>query len=440
MIPDKALQYIKQKELKPAFSYKDVWNEEHITSFTVAKVMQVDILQDIKNAVEKAIENGETLLQFKKNLLPTLYEKGWSGKQIIGECPPVAKDEKTGKEIEVYIDTPRRLKTIYETNLRSAYMKGRFDRAYESDAHPYLMYRVGHSKVHRPEHLEWDGLILDKNDPFWLSHNPPNGWGCKCYTVAVSKGRKERYEKEGIPTPTFDNQTIQIKAKTKAPKTIYKTFVNKRNGTISKVPVGVDPSFNFNQGNYSRDLVLFDDFMKKAKKTFPERFENIAETILRNEIKKEQFESFIERAFENKTASKNITAVGFISSAISKYLMNKIGIDIGESVTVGLEARLLNGLKAKRHALKNEALEKSDAENILKCLLYGNVYFQKNNKNLLYLYQVEKEKYLQITVRPNYIKKSRSSSLTMPTVLNIQFINEMQKQSKYSSANWEVIK
>ena len=433
MIPDKALQYIKQKELKPAFSYKDVWNEEHITSFTVAKVMQVDILQDIKNAVEKAIKNGETLLQFKKNLLPTLYEKGWTGKTEI-------YDNIMGEKKEVYIDTPRRLKTIYETNLRSAYMKGRFDRAYESDAHPYLMYRVGPSKVHRPEHLEWDGLILDKNDPFWLSHNPPNGWGCKCYTVAVSKGRKERYEKEGIPTPTFDNQTIQIKAKTKAPKTIYKTFVNKRNGTISKVPVGVDPSFNFNQGNYSRDLVLFDDFMKKAKKTFPERFENIAETILRNEIKKEQFESFIERAFENKTASKNITAVGFISSAISKYLMNKIGIDIGESVTVGLEARLLNGLKAKRHALKNEALEKSDAENILKCLLYGNVYFQKNNKNLLYLYQVEKEKYLQITVRPNYIKKSRSSSLTMPTVLNIQFINEMQKQSKYSSANWEVIK
>ena len=79
MIPDKALQYIKQKNLKPAFSYKDVWNEEHITSFTVAKVMNVDILQDIKNAVEKAIKNGETLSQFKKNLLPTLYKAGWTG-------------------------------------------------------------------------------------------------------------------------------------------------------------------------------------------------------------------------------------------------------------------------------------------------------------------------------------------------------------------------
>lgn len=106
----------------------------------------------------------------------------------------------------------------------------------------------------------------------------------------------------------------------------------------------------------------------------------------------------------------------------------------------GVCPHVASGLKAKRHALKGEALAKSDADYILKCLLYGDVYFQKNNKNLLYLYQVEKEKYLQITVRPNYIKKSRSSSLTMPTVLNIQFINEMQKQSKYSSANWELIK
>lgn len=441
MIPQKALEYIKQKKLKPAFSYKDVWNEEHITSFTVAKVMQIDILKDMKDAVEKAIANGETLSQFKKNLLPTLYQKGWSGKQII-------KDDKTGEDVEVYIDAPHRLKTIYETNLRSAYMKGRFDRSYESDAHPYLMYRVGPSKVHRPEHLAFDGLILDKNDKFWLSHNPPNGWGCKCYTVAVSKERKERYEKEGIPSNSESMPlTIKIKAKTVSPKISYKTYINKRNGTISKAPSGVAPSFNFNrrlpagsEGNYSRDLVLFDDFMRKGKKDFPKRFEYIAETILRNEIKKEQFESFIEKAFANDNNSKNITAVGFISSAISKYLKNKIGIDIGESVTVGLEARLLNGLKAKRHALKGEALSKSDADYILKCLLYGDVYFQKNNKNLLYLYKVGEDRYLQIALNPQFSRLAKGSYLRIPLIRNIQFIDEKQKISKYNSMNWEKIK
>lgn len=167
------------------------------------------------------------------------------------------------------------------------------------------------------------------------------------------------------------------------------------------------------------------------KKDFPKRFEYIAETILRNEIKKEQFESFIEKAFENDNNSKNITAVGFISSAISKYLKNKIGIDIGESVTVGLEARLLNGLKAKRHALKNEALEKSDADYILKCLLYGDVYFQKNNGYLIYLYKVSEDRYLQMSIKPVGRLSKRGGVLDIPIVRNIQFLNDNQVKSKY---------
>jgi len=39
---------LKDKKLKVAFSYKDVWNEEHATAFTVAKAMQLDVLSDIK--------------------------------------------------------------------------------------------------------------------------------------------------------------------------------------------------------------------------------------------------------------------------------------------------------------------------------------------------------------------------------------------------------
>ena len=178
--------------------------------------------------------------------------------------------------------------------------------------------------------------------------------------------------------------------------------------------------------------------MRKGKKDFPKRFEYIAETILRNEIKKEQFESFIEKAFVNATCgqspdnnSKNITAVGFISSDISKYLKNKIGIDIGESVTVGLEARLLNGLKAKRHALKGEALSKSDADYILKCLLYGDVYFQKNNGYLIYLYKVSEDRYLQMTINTKFTVSKRGTYLNIPLVRNIQFLNDNQVKSKY---------
>ncbi|AEM20707.1 putative F protein [Brachyspira intermedia PWS/A] len=414
----------------------------------------------MKESIEKAIENGETLEQFKKNLLPILYQKGWIGKQLIED--PITKEIK-----EVYIDTPSRLKTIYETNLRSAYMKGRFDRAYNSTLHPYLMYRIGPSKNHRKEHLEWDGLILDKNDPFWLSHNPPNGWGCKCYTVAISKARKEKYEKEGIPTADGDGQTKKIKVKTQRPKIEYTTYINKRNGTISKVPKGVDPAFNFNQGNYNRDLVLFNDFMKKVQDKFPSQYQNIAETILRSEIKKEQFENWIKGAFEydsdnpqnasvatggtqggqtpQSSNPKSITAIGFIDSAVKNYLKNQ-NIDIGESITIGLEARLLrrspqrDSIKAKRHAKKNEALEAKDAEYIIKCILEGQVYFQTDNKYIIYLYKIEDDKYLQISIATEINFSGRNSGITIPAVRNIQFINETQKKSKYDADTKKWIK
>ena len=183
--------------------------------------------------------------------------------------------------------------------------------------------------------------------------------------------------------------------------------------------------------------------MRKGKKDFPERFENIAETILRNEIKKEQFESFIEKAFANDNNSKNITAVGFINSIVVNKLKKIIGIDISENITIGLESYLLNGAKSKRHLLKGEALTKEDAKKyIIKCILDGDIYLQTDNNNLLYLYQVEENKYLQIAVKPLEKKSSHKSSLTIPFVKNIQFINENQKRSKFDAnkIKWQKIK
>ena len=182
--------------------------------------------------------------------------------------------------------------------------------------------------------------------------------------------------------------------------------------------------------------------MRKAKKTFPERFEAIAETILRNEIKKEQFESWIEKAYEKPKIKedgteekidrgRNMTAIGFIDTLVKNKLMQLAGVDIGESVTIGLRAGLLNGIKAKRHAKKGEAIEKKDAKYIIDCILDGNVYLQKNNDNILYLYKIEEDRYLQITVSPIFTLSEKRSSMRIPTVRNIQFLNDKQVTSKY---------
>jgi len=260
MIPQAALRYIQNKKLAKGFSYKDIWNEEHATNFTVAKAMQMDLLKDMKDAVEEAISEGQTFAQFKKNLEPTLRKKEWWGQKEMED--PLTKETHT-----VQLGSDRRLRTIYDTNLRSAYQEGRWERSQASTAHPYLMYRVGNSKNHRKEHLEWNGLVLPKDDPWWNSHYPPNGWGCKCWTMAVSEDRKQRLEETGITVPpSVDGEPgYTVKVKTQAPKTTYKTFVNERKGTVEKVPVGVDPAFNWNVGK-GRNIDAIKEKIERTKR------------------------------------------------------------------------------------------------------------------------------------------------------------------------------
>lgn len=241
LIPKQALDYLKKKKLHPAFSYKDVWNEEHATAFTVAKAMQLDILSDIKNALENAMENGTTFEQFKKEIKPTLMKKGWWGRKEM-------TDPLTGKTVDVQLGSDRRLKTIYSTNLRSAYQKGQYDRTMASDLHPYLMYKLGASVHHREEHLRWSNLILPKDDPLWNSIMPPNGYGCKCYTIAVTQARKEKYEENGVPAYNPGTQkTVRVPVQTTAPKPDYRNYFNERKGTLERIPQGITPGFNWNQ-------------------------------------------------------------------------------------------------------------------------------------------------------------------------------------------------
>ena len=115
--PAEAIRFFQKKGYKFGFDWRDVWKEEHAGAFTVAKAMQIDILQDIRAALQDALENGTTFDQFKKDLIPVLQKKGWWGKR---EMP----DPKTGLTEKVTLGTPRRLGIIYDTNIRTAYAAG----------------------------------------------------------------------------------------------------------------------------------------------------------------------------------------------------------------------------------------------------------------------------------------------------------------------------
>ena len=227
--PKEVIEFLKRKQLKPTFDWQEMWQQEHQVAFTVAKATQLDILQDIYDEMRRAMNNGETFQSFQKSLRPLLQKKGWWG---IKEMT----DPLTGKIKLVQLGSPRRLKLIYDTNLRTARAHGQWQRIQRSKrAMPYLKYEIGPSKEHRKEHVQWNGLCLPADDSFWDTHYPQNGWGCKCRVRQVSQVEYDRLNKTG-------------KIGTKAPAIKRQEYVNDRTGEISRVPDGIDPGWDYNPG------------------------------------------------------------------------------------------------------------------------------------------------------------------------------------------------
>lgn len=234
--PPEVLEYFRAKKLKPGFDHRDVWRQEHATAFTVAKAMELDVLQALYDALDAAIADGQTYQSFKKGLQPKLQQLGWWGRKD-------ATDPLTGEVREVQLGSPRRLKTIYNANLRTARAAGQWDRIERTKKlRPYLLYRLGPSREHRLDHLRWDGLILPVDHPFWQTHYPPNGWGCKCYVRQISQRE-------------YDRLTSTGKYMTTAPEIKKRDWVNKRTGEVEQVPEGIDPGWDTNPGQARRQTL-----------------------------------------------------------------------------------------------------------------------------------------------------------------------------------------
>ncbi len=225
--PEEAIDFFRKKGYTTTFDHREMMGEAHAYSFTVAKAMQRDVLQDIRAAMDTAIANGQTLDQFRRNLKPVLQEKGWWGTK-----PMV--DPQTGEEREVRLGSSRRLRTIFETNMRSAYAAGRWDQVQRTKkTFPYLRYITVHDSKVRAEHKNWHNVVKPVDDPFWDKHYPPNGWGCRC---SVQQVGEEDLKRLGLTVTDYD------------PVGMPRNYVNTRTGEMTSVPQGITPGFDYNAG------------------------------------------------------------------------------------------------------------------------------------------------------------------------------------------------
>ncbi len=169
------IDFLRRKLNLPSESWRDIQSAAHDRAFVVAGATKADLLHDLRKAVDQAVKGG-SIGEFRKNFAELVAKHGWTG--WTGEGTKAGEAWRT--------------RVIYQTNLMTSYAAGRRAQLLDPDLverRPFWRYVHNDSVTHpRPQHKRWGDmkLTLRHDHPFWETHFPPNGWGCKCRVVAVA--------------------------------------------------------------------------------------------------------------------------------------------------------------------------------------------------------------------------------------------------------------
>ncbi len=265
-VPAEVTSYFDGKTSTPAFSWADVWAEEHAYKFTVAKAVELDVLNAFRSTISTAISEGQGFESWKPQIERELTRLGWWGPRMVSD-PTGAQPDRM-----VNFASDRRLKTTFWANINSARAAGQWERAQRSKrVLPYVLYVRTTSSDPRVEHLQWVGLILPIDDPFWRSHWPPNGWQCKCQVRMISARERDRLlGTERVIGQDLDGNDIKIRYTDQAPDLGPDIqYRNRRTGEVSIVPPGIDPGWQTNPG-LARASTLVQNLDTKLAAAAPE--------------------------------------------------------------------------------------------------------------------------------------------------------------------------
>lgn len=230
--------------LRATVRWTDMWQSEHARAFTVAKLLDLDLLSDVQAAVADVIANGGTFEEFRANLEPTLRKAGWWGL--------VTDPALTGTDKPVNIG-PARLRTIYDTNLRVSRAAGRWKRIQEMKGErPFLRYVAVLDRRTRRLHREWHGTVLPVDDEWWDTHYPPCGWYCRCTVRQLSQRELDRNGWKVTSRPPRDPVP----------------FTRPGTSEVIQVPKGIDPGFGYNAGKASM-AALMDKARRSLERAAP---------------------------------------------------------------------------------------------------------------------------------------------------------------------------
>lgn len=166
-----AVDYFKERVPVTAEQFYSIAEEYRSLAFTVAGYTKLRILKEFYEELLAAMEEGNTLSEFRAGMDRFLEAEGFEGV------------------------SPEQADLVFRTNIQTAYSVGHYQQMTDPavlELRPYWMYDAVNDSHTRPSHLAMDGKVYPADSPVWDTWYPPNGFRCRCTVRALSKRQVEQ--------------------------------------------------------------------------------------------------------------------------------------------------------------------------------------------------------------------------------------------------------
>ena len=179
-----AVAFLKGKKALTPDEYKKLGDECRAKAFTAAGYTELEVLQKFLDELSNAVSEGKTKREFKDEMNSFLERNGYKALK------------------------PFRADVIFRTNILTAYNAGHYKSMTEAKRlRPFWQYITAGDGEVRESHRAMEGKVYAADDPIWNVWYPPNGFGCRCSVVSLTKAQAERQGIHVSSEPPYEVDT-----------------------------------------------------------------------------------------------------------------------------------------------------------------------------------------------------------------------------------------
>lgn len=209
----------------------------------------------LSSAPEMQELSGELRGQFSNNIYHFSAAKNYHELRELSEAvyDPNTGQKKSFKQFKAVAENINQQynKVWLKTEQNLAYGATLMAKKWESfEEEEMLQYKTQGDGAVRDSHRALHNIIKPKNDPFWNSCYPPNGWGCRCNVIATNSEEETKHTPpitEKVVPQMFRNNSAKQGKKVKLLPIVNSVDFNKfRNKVLPNVKVDKNPDLLIN--------------------------------------------------------------------------------------------------------------------------------------------------------------------------------------------------